>query len=1063
MARRDRSYSPDSPNKRVRQSHRSRSPSPTRRTAQRTSSRYDDRYDDRDRRDRGERRDRDRYDDRPRDRDPGRHRDDKRGYRDDRDRRDDRRRPSSRERRPSPPARERDAPKEPPKAEPKPATPTTTPVEDEKLKAKRAKLEAWKKEREAQKALDAAKAQASAMALAGKAPPPASSGQLNRPAFGSVGIKARGAKQDVLKGGMSMDDSVETKRKLEVLEDMPAIDMTMVETEVVGDLEKDEDEDTKQPVADVTAAMQVDEEDDDVDPLDAFMSNVKQEVKKVNEEDLKKMVGPGRLRERLDDRMNEGGADDVEEAEGGDELDNTELNPEDILALAAKKAKKKDFAAVDHSRVNYEPFRKEFYVPPPEIAAMTDDEAELLRLELDSIKIRGVDCPRPVTKWSYFGLPASVLDVIKRLGYTAPTSIQAQAIPAIMSGRDVIGVAKTGSGKTVAFLLPVFRHIKDQRPLEQMEGPMAIIMTPTRELAVQIHRDCKPFLKVLGLRAVCAYGGSPIKDQIADMKKGAEIIVCTPGRMIDLLTANSGRVTNLKRVTYLVLDEADRMFDMGFEPQVMKIVNNIRPDRQTLLFSATFPKQMDSLARKILKKPLEITVGGRSVVAAEIEQIVEVRAEDTKFTRLLEILGQMYNEDPEARTLIFVDRQEAADNLLRELMRRGYLCMSLHGGKDQVDRDSTIADFKAGVVPIVIATSVAARGLDVKQLKLVINYDAPNHMEDYVHRAGRTGRAGNKGTCVTFITPDQDRYSVDIFRALKASNAVTPKEVEDLANGFLEKVKAGKAHASGSGFGGKGLDRLDKERDAREKAERKAYGEPDEGEEKKAATTTTEGGEAAKKGEEKDDMTIGNFKVEIMRGPAPDTNKPGMMGVAGAAAAARRLVAQKEEERLQNSLRAAEEAAARAGKDTPAGKQAMSVVAKLNAQIRAHKLAQQAQLQAEDVGRKVNPDSTDFHAIIPINDYPQKARWRVTNKETMVQLIDMTGASVTNKGIYYEANKEPPADGPPKLHLLIESNEEWRVEHAVREIKRLLVEASAAALQAEMRNPTATYARYSVV
>ena len=161
---------------------------------------------------------------------------------------------------------------------------------------------------------------------------------------------------------------------------------------------------------------------------------------------------------------------------------------------------------------------------------------------------------------------------------------------------------------------------------------------------------------------------------------------------------------------------------------------------------------MDSLARNILRKPVEITVGGRSVVAAEIEQIVEARPEDTKFNRLLKILGQMYNEDPECRTF-FVDRQKAADNLLRELMCNGYLCMSLHGGKDQVDRDLTIANFNASAIPIVIATSVAARGLDVKQLKLVINFDAPNHMEDYVHRAGRTGRVGSKGTCVTFITP----------------------------------------------------------------------------------------------------------------------------------------------------------------------------------------------------------------------------------------------------------------------------------------------------------------------
>ncbi|KII94684.1 hypothetical protein PLICRDRAFT_33500 [Plicaturopsis crispa FD-325 SS-3] len=1067
MARRDRSYSPDSSNKRVRLSHRSspRSPSPTRRSTQRPSNRS--RYDD----DRDRERERDR--DKPRDRDRDRYRDDR--YRDDRrrdsyrdDRRDDRRRSRSRsprDRRDRPPPSE---PKAQPEAES--SKPKLTPAEDEKLKAKKAKLEAWKKEREAKKALDEAKVKA--MALASKkaaadgssaAPLP----QLNRTALSALGLKGLPLKPDLLKPVKAMDDAVETNRKLEKLGDMPAVDMTMAEGEPgVGDLEVDDDDEEANRIDQAAKgqgedAMEVDEEE--IDPLDAFMSNVKEEVQKVNAEDMLKIVGApgGRSRIRLDERMVEDGTEDPSNPAPEDELDATDLNPEDILALAAKKAKKKDLAATDHSRVKYEPFRKEFYIPPPDIAAMTEEEAELLRLELDSIKIRGLDCPKPVTKWSHYGLPANCLDVIKRLNYTAPTSIQAQAIPAIMSGRDVIGVAKTGSGKTIAFLLPLFRHIKDQRPLEQMEGPIAIVMTPTRELAVQIHRECRPFLKVMNLRAVCAYGGSPIKDQIAELKKGAEIIVCTPGRMIDLLTANSGRVTNLKRVTYVVLDEADRMFDMGFEPQVMKIMNNIRPDRQTVLFSATFPKQMDSLARKILRKPLEITVGGRSVVAAEIEQIVEVRVEDTKFNRLLEILGQMYNEDPECRTLIFVDRQEAADNLLRELLRKGYLCMSLHGGKDQVDRDSTIADFKAGVVPIVIATSVAARGLDVKQLRLVINYDAPNHMEDYVHRAGRTGRAGNKGTCVTFVTPDQDRYSVDIYRALKASNADTPKELEDLANGFLEKLKSGKAHASGSGFGGKGLDRLDKERDAKEKAERKAYGEPGAGEEEKAAEKTATDATAGSGG---DEMTFGNFKVEIKRGPAPDSSK-GSLGVAGAAAAVRRLAHAKEEERLQASLRAAEEAAARAGKDTAAAKQALSVVAKLNAQMRASKLVLQSQLQVEDPlgGRKINPDSTDFHAIIPINDYPQKARWRVTNKETMVQLIDMTGASVTNKGIYYESGKEPPPEGPPKLHLLIESNEEFRVEQAVREIKRLLIEASAAALQAEMRNPSASSGRYSVL
>ncbi|KAJ7781373.1 P-loop containing nucleoside triphosphate hydrolase protein [Mycena metata] len=984
MARRDRSPSPDTSNKRVRPSHRSpRSPSPTRRSTQRAPANRDRYRDD----DRSKDRDRDRYRE-------DRYRDDRRrdSYRD--DRRDDRRRSRSRERRAAqPPTPPRPAPESVP----------TPPPEDEKIRARKEKLEAWKKEREAKKALDEAKAKA--MALAGKSAAVSAAapvtGQLNRAALGGLGLKGLPLKPEFAKStkvnaGASMDDSVETKRKLETLGDMPAIDMTMAEGEAsVGDLEVDDDDEEANRMdqaAKIKAKDAMDVDEDEVDPLDAFMSGVKQEVTKVNLEDMKKVVGApgGRSRIRLDERMIEDGSEDVEVAV--DELDTTELNPEDILALAAKKAKKKEMATVDHARVKYEPFRKEFYIPPPDIAAMTDEEADLLRLELDSIKIRGLDCPRPCNEMD--------LDVIKRLNYTAPTSIQAQAIPAIMSGRDVIGVAKTGSGKTIAFLLPLFRHIKDQRSLEQMEGPIAIVMTPTRELAVQIHRECKPFLKVMNLRAVCAYGGSPIKDQIAELKKGAEIIVCTPGRMIDLLTANSGRVTNLKRVTYVVLDEADRMFDMGFEPQVMKIINNIRPDRQTVLFSATFPKQMDGLARKILHKPLEITVGGRSVVAAEIEQIVEVRPEDTKFNRLLEILGQMYNEDPECRTLVFVDRQEAADNLLRELMRKGYLCMSLHGGKDQVDRDSTIADFKAGVVPIVIATSVAARGLDVKQLRLVINYDAPNHMEDYVHRAGRTGRAGNKGTCVTFITPEQDRYSVDIYRAVKASNAPVPKELEELANAFLEKLKSGKAHASGSGFGGKGLDRLDQERDLKAKAERKAYGEPEGGATEEKATPAEE---------------------STAKATAAEQRRHDFRQLQGAIAAARRLVQAKEEERIQAQVKA--------------HKQALSVVAKLNAQMRASKLLLQSSLQAEDIsGRK-------------------KARWRVTNKETMVQLIDMTGAS----------GKEPPMEGPPKLHLLIESNEEYRVEQAVREIKRLLIEASAAALQAEMRNPTATSGRYSVL
>jgi len=474
---------------------------------------------------------------------------------------------------------------------------------------------------------------------------------------------------------------------------------------------------------------QKEEEEEEEDALEAYMVDVTEEHRRATDE-----ITNQEAELVIESKQEKNDEESESERSGSDS--------EDLIAMTAKRlAKRKDVPTVDHNTMTYEPFRKDFFIEPVELSELTEEEVDMIRLELDGIKVQGKNPPKPIQKWTQFGLPPGVFEVIRKiLKYEKPSPIQAQGIPAIMSGRDVIGIARTGSGKTIAFLLPMFRHIKDQRPLKAGEGPISLIMTPTRELAVQIHKECKHFTKVLGLRAVCAYGGSPIKDNIADLKRGAEIIICTPGRMIDLLCANGGRVANLTRVTYLVLDEADRMFDMGFEPQVMKIVNNIRPERQTVLFSATFPRQMEALARKILRRPLEITVGGRSVVCGDVTQFVEVRPDETKFLRLLEILGKWSADDPDGKALIFVDRQESADRLLSDLLRRGYPCQSLHGGKDQSDRDTTISDFKTGNTNILIATSVAARGLDVKKLNLVINYDSPNHMEDYVHRVGRTGK-----------------------------------------------------------------------------------------------------------------------------------------------------------------------------------------------------------------------------------------------------------------------------------------------------------------------------------
>lgn len=766
-----------------------------------------------------------------------------------------------------------------------------------------------------------------------------------------------------------------------------------------------------------------DEADEDIDALDAFMSGLSDPAR-FGKDSSTKFAGPKSKQ-----------AQQQPEALFGDDevnLNALDANPGDILAMASKARKKKDIPAVNHAKMNYEAFRKKFYTEPAELAALTEEEAADLRLELEGIKIRGVEVPKPVQKWSQCGLGAQALHVIHNLGYEKPTAIQAQAIPAIMSGRDVIGVAKTGSGKTIAFLLPMFRHIKDQKPLEPLDGPVGLVMTPTRELATQIHKECKPFLKALNLRAVCAYGGAPIKDQIADLKRGAEIIVCTPGRMIDLLAANSGRVTNLRRVTYVVLDEADRMFDMGFEPQVMKIIGNIRPNKQTVLFSATFPRQMEALARKTLQKPVEIVVGGRSVVAPEITQTVEVRSDESKFLRLLELLGELYQTDDDVRTLIFVDRQESADTLLRDLLRKGYPCMSIHGGKDQVDRNSTIDDFKAGVVPILIATSVAARGLDVKQLKLVVNYDAPNHLEDYVHRAGRTGRAGNTGTAVTFLTEDQERYSVDIAKALRQSGQPVPEPVQKMVEAFVDKVKTGKEKVSGSGFGGKGLERLDQERDAARNRERKTYKTGEEGEEEKE----DKGGA----GNKADDIVAkAASSVQAAAAPAPLPGVPKGIDLDG------KITVHRTEP---------------APSTAPGSKNPLDRVGQAVADIHI-RLNKTGQLRSGVPIDNKGPDAGAFHATLEINDFPQKARWAVTNRTNVAKILEATGTSITTKGTYYAGGKEPGPGENAKLYILVEGDTEVVVTNAMRELMRLLKEGTAAAMDSEARAPAT--GRYNVV
>ncbi|KAJ1901355.1 pre-mRNA processing RNA-helicase [Kickxella alabastrina] len=881
------------------------------------------------------------------------------------------------------------------------------------------------------------------------------------------------------------------------------------------------EEHVSQPNADPMKAMDVD--DPAADPLEEYMQGVTSEVNG-NHSQLDRALSADPAI-----ASNGTGAQTLAGDEGNFS-DRAPEDSEDVLALAARRLKKKELPIVDHSKITYESFKRNFYIEPAELRDMTKEEVDMMRVDLGGIKIRGENPPKPATNWSHFGLPSACADIIRHQGFEKPTPIQAQAVPVILSGRDMIGVAKTGSGKTLAFILPMLRHIKAQRPLAQGEGPIALVMTPTRELAVQIHRECKPFLKPLGLRAVCAYGGSAIKDQIGELKRGAEIVVCTPGRMIDLLSANSGRVTNLHRVTYLVLDEADRMFDMGFEPQVSKITQSVRPSRQTVLFSATFPRQMEALARKILRRPLEIVIGGRALIPPEVAQHVEVVEAKDKFIRLLGILGQTFNDNGESLVIIFVDRQEAADGLLRDLMRRGYVCNSLHGGKDQTDRDQAISDFKNRVYSVLIATSVAARGLDVRGLNVVINFDCPNHMEDLVHRVGRTGRAGNKGDAYTFITPDQDRYASEVVKALKLSGLTPPDDVQAMADAFIENVRQGKErHGGKSGFGGKGLEKLDKDRNMVKKIQKITYGAADG--ETLDDDDDDEDGEAGNQGEADSDgeSTIGPGKHrakgkdgEVVR-RLPATSRSTTAAAASpvvASANSGSEVTSTNEALQQPALPEGLPAAARAAllaaqaaarrlniassvASDPQSAPVLSAVEQINQQLgittatpghtdaplsaaattaAAVTTATAPKMRASNSSLTKDPasskdSSTPGHApasganaSIPvgaygceldINDYPQKARWRATNRETLSQIIEQSGAAITTRGIFVPPGKPVP-EGERKLYLSIESDSERSVEQAKNEIKRILTEATLHIMEQEAR-AGGTSGRYSVV
>ncbi|XP_066991378.2 uncharacterized protein [Anabrus simplex] len=442
------------------------------------------------------------------------------------------------------------------------------------------------------------------------------------------------------------------------------------------------------------------------------------------------------------------------------------------------------------------PFTKNFYVPHDSVSGRSGDEVDLFRNK-QQITIRGNDLPNPIQQFEEANFPGYIVSEIRKSGFETPTPIQAQGWSIALSGRDMVGIAQTGSGKTLAYVLPATVHINNQDRLSRGDGPIALILAPTRELAQQIQSVAQDYGSKTFVRNTCLFGGAPKGPQARDLERGVEIVIATPGRLIDFLERGT---TNLRRCTYLVLDEADRMLDMGFEPQIRKILEQIRPDRQTLMLSATWPKEVKNLAEEFLSNYIQINIGSLQLSANHnIQQIVEVCQDGEKEDKLNNLLQDIGSES-DKKTIIFVETKRKVETITNTIRRFGFPALCMHGDKSQHERDYVLREFRNGRSHILVATDVAARGLDVEGIKVVINFDYPNSSEDYIHRIGRTGRSQECGVSYTFFTPGNSRQARDLISVLKEANQFVTPQLEDLAKRSGAGNRGGRWNSGGFGY-----------------------------------------------------------------------------------------------------------------------------------------------------------------------------------------------------------------------------------------------------------------------
>lgn len=362
-------------------------------------------------------------------------------------------------------------------------------------------------------------------------------------------------------------------------------------------------------------------------------------------------------------------------------------------------------------------------------------------------------------EFKQLSLIAPLLKAITETGYTHPTAIQQKAIPIVLQGNDLIGCAQTGTGKTAAFALPLLQRLEEIKTLGKLVPIRALILTPTRELAIQIGDNINLYRKYLKLNYCTIFGGVSQEKQVKEIKKGVDILVATPGRLLDLMNQ---KIVSLDKIEILILDEADNMLDMGFIHDIKKILTKVPSKRQTLFFSATMPPNIRKFAHGILHKPVEVDVTPVSSTAEKVNQSVFFVEKKEKIRLLTSILKKLKHE----RTIVFSRTKHGADKIVKLLAKNGLRAAAIHGNKSQNARQKALGEFKDSHLKILIATDIAARGIDIEQLPLVINYDLPNVPETYVHRIGRTGRAGQEGKAISFCDVEERPYLADIEKLI---------------------------------------------------------------------------------------------------------------------------------------------------------------------------------------------------------------------------------------------------------------------------------------------------------